>query len=154
MGFSSSNDFFSAFYLHILVFEYCTYLNQRNISLCSGSNVELLYLDFAKAFDLVDISILLSKLKNFKITGKLLNWTKSFLKNRQQHVRVNNSLSSQRKVCSGVPQGSVLEPILFLVYIADLQMEDNCRTMSKLLKYVDDSKVLTRTKTEKDIINL
>ena len=114
-------------------------------SLCSGSNVELLYLYFAKAFDLIDISILLTKLKKSNVTGKLLHWIRSFLMNRSQHVRVGNSLSNLRRVCLGVPQGSILGPILFLAYIADLQMEDNCKTMSKLSKYAKDSKVLTRT---------
>ena len=61
-------------------------------SLCQGTNVELLYLDFAKAFDLVDQSILLQKLRRAKVSGKLLSWIRSFLINRKQCVRVFNSL--------------------------------------------------------------
>ena len=72
-------------------------------SLCEGSNMELLYLDFAKAFDLVDKSLLLTKLRKAKITGNLLLWIRSFLNNRNQCVRVCNSLSTSRTVRSGVP---------------------------------------------------
>ena len=106
-------------------------------SLDEGSNVDLLYLDFSKAFDLVDLSILVQKLNSASITGKALEWIMSFLSNRQQRVRVENSLSSERKVRSGVPQGSVLGPVLFLMYIADLQLT-NPGTHSKLLKFVDN----------------
>ena len=87
----------------------------------------------------MDLSILVEKLHAASIGGKALDWIISFLSNRQQRVRVENSLSSLRKVRSGVPQGSVLGPILFLVYIADLQLT-NPGNHSKLLKFVDDSK--------------
>ena len=80
-------------------------------------NMDVVYLDFAKAFDKVDHSILMKKVHQFGIRGKIYTWNGNFIQNRYQQVLVEGTLSRQERVVSGVPQGTVLGPLLFLLYI-------------------------------------
>ena len=94
-------------------------------------------LDYSKAFDKINISILLEKLKKLGIGGQIGRWLGNFLIGRKQCVSVNKKLSDQSDILSGVPQGTILAPVLFLVYIADIG--DNI-TRSYITSYADDSK--------------
>ncbi len=84
-----------------------------------GYTVELVYLDFAKAFDSVNHRFLLAKLKSSGIDGAALNWIKSYVSNRSYQVQINGVLSDEAPCPSGVPKGSAICPFIFLLYIHD-----------------------------------
>ena len=105
----------------------------------SGEEVDCIYLDFAKAFDKVDHKILLAKLNKFGIKGKDYNWIKEFLTARLQTVVVEGKKSLFVPVISGVPQGTVIGPILFILYINDLI---DILKSSKGLSFADDTKLV------------
>lgn len=106
--------------------------------LASGENVDVVYIDFAKAFDKVDFMETLLKLKKLGITGKAGRWIHSFLTHRTQTVLVNGSRSQPMEVKSGVPQGSVLGPLLFLILIGDI---DQDIAKAFLSSFADDTRI-------------
>ena len=88
-----------------------------------GESFDVIYTDFAKAFDSVAQERLIVKIESLGFTGDILEWIKSFLKNRKQCVKVAGKLSQWNEVLSGVPQGSVIGPILFIIFINDMPKE-------------------------------
>ena len=101
-----------------------------------GRMVGLVLIDLQKAFDTVDHDILLEKLKAIGVSS--VAWFKSYLFDRSQCVEVNSVRSSFRSISCGVPQGSILGPLLFLIYINDMSASDGCR----LALYADDSALI------------
>ena len=116
-----------------------------------GQNVDVVYLDFAKAFDKVDHSIVLAKAHKYGIRGKLFDWIKEFLTNRTQSVIVNGILSTPRPTISGVPQGSVIGPLIFLILISDI---DENTLHSYIASFADDTRATKGIKSENDAADL
>lgn len=105
-------------------------------ALDGGNYVIGIFLDFSKAFDTVNHSILLDKLYHYGVRGTALNWFKSYLCNRRQYVTYNGIVSSMKTTSCGVPQGSILGPLLFLIYINDLY--NVCQVSTPIL-FADDT---------------
>ena len=123
------------------VSEFTECLNNR-------SQIDSILLDFSKAFDKVDHKGLILKLEAYGIRQKPLNWIRSFLLNRTQKVIIDGTESDTSNVLSGVPQGTVLGPILFLIYINDIC--SNLNPGTKLRLFADDSFLYREIKSNQD----
>jgi len=127
------------------VFDYWT------AALDKGIPVDVVYFDFWKAFDSVPHKRMLKKIEAYGITGKLLKWVSDFLTKRLQRVVIGEATSDWMEVLSGIPQGSVLGPLLFLIYINDLP--DVIKGFVKL--FADDTKLYgpMRGPSDRDVMN-
>ena len=150
-----NNNFFSSFQHGFIPGKSCVTqlletLDEITDAIEQGYDVDIIYLDFCKAFDKIPHRRLMKKIWAYGIRGKVYKWIEEFLKNRIQRVVVNGSFSSYKKVTSGIPQGSVLGPILFVIFINDLP--EVIQTAVRL--YADDSKLLGRVKSVEHVNKL
>ena len=121
-------------------------------SLDNGFPADIIYLDFRKAFDSIPHNRLLVKLEAYGIRGSLLEWLRYFLTGRRhvQRVVLNGGHSSWSTVSSGVPQGSVLGPLLFLLYVNDIPLYVD----SPILLFADNAKIFQSIRSEGDYLQL
>ena len=116
----------------------------------SGKEVLAIFMDLSKAFDTLSHEILLDKLQYYGVRGVCLEWFKSYLSNRQQYTVYNSINSSMRNIKTGVPQGSILGPLLFLIYINDIV---NSCSEANFILYADDTSLLASHNDFKTLID-
>lgn len=116
----------------------------------NSNDVHAIYTDFSKAFDRVNPNILIAKLERFGVRGSLLDWFKDYLTDRSSYVAFNGSNSSQFVPVRGVPQGSILGPLLFLIFINDLPNYIH----SDILLFADDAKIFRKISSLDDCTTL
>ena len=119
--------------------------------LAKKEQIIAIYMDLSKAFDTIDHKTLLSKLNNYGIRGIALSWLKSYLSDRQQFVCIDGHNSSMCNIRCGVPQGSILGPLLFLIYVNDLM---NSSSILKFVMFADDTTILASHKNLNQLIHI
>ena len=113
----------------------------------TGENADCIYLDFAKCFDKIDIGLLGHKLKRIGIHSKIGVWLQNFLSSRNQYILVGDRKSSSSKVISGIPQGTVLGPVLALIFLSDIDSDVECIASM----FCDDTRLLSKINSEEDV---
>ena len=127
------------------------FLNSVYESFGTSAQTDVICLDFRKAFDSVAHNELLVKLWSFGVTGNIWKWFRSYLTSRMHCVTINGSISDQLPVISGVPQGSILGPLLFLIFVNNLPAS---ASSSKIFLFADDTKCLKTVNTYSDCLSL
>ena len=127
-------------------------LNKWTEIMDRNGTVDTIYFDFQKAFDTVPHNLMLSKLPCYGINPQIINWITNFITGRRQKVIINGSESNWGTVTSGIPQGSILGPLIFALYINDLP--DVLDDTTDILLFADDTKIFKEIHNEKDQENL
>ena len=160
MKFFICNDYFTEFQYGFIkgrstALQLLSIMDEWTSILDSGGQVDAIYTDFAKAFDTVPHRRLLCKLKSYNINEKATAWIRNFLCDRKQRICVNGEFSTWSAVLSGIPQGSILGPLLFLIYINDLPAMCTQQDIStKIYLYADDAKIykfITQMRDQADL---
>lgn len=125
----------------------CFLIEEIKSKLDRGGVVGAVFLDLRKAFDIVSHNILINKLSSYKLSEQTIIWLKSYLGGRQQCVRLNNILSPLKEYTVGVPQGSILGPLLFSIYINDLPSA----CTADVIMYADDTVLFVHAKNEAEV---
>ena len=113
------------------------------ISFFTNKSINVIYTDIQKAFDSVSHSKLIKTLSQYKINRNLVEWFKEFLQERTQRVVISNTFSESLPIFSGVPQGGVIGPLLFIIYINDIATEVDSNSNIKL--FADDTKIFSQS---------
>ena len=125
--------------MHSSIQQLLVFLSTIQDSLATNSQADAVYLDFRKAFNSVPHNELLVKLWSFGITGNLWKWFEAYLFYRSQQVTINRCVSDPLPVVSGVPQGSILGPLLFLIFISNIP---SSTIHSHIFLFADDAKTI------------
>ncbi len=126
-------------------------VNVLDRELDRGNQIDVLYLDMSKAFDKVSHAKLLHRLRQFGFGGNILKWFRSYLNNRHQRTTILGATSKSLPVASGVPQGSILVPLLFLLYEDHLS---NAVRASNIATFADDTKIFRTISSNSDAVAL
>ena len=126
-----------------------TLIDQISVALDCGKAVVGRYIDLKKAFDTVNHRILIEKMQRYGIRGHILDWFKNYLNNRKQFTHINHTNSDLNSISCGVPQGSILGPLLFILYINDIS---NISHLMHTILFADDASILIKSDTKSTAI--
>ena len=136
---------------HSTIHALLNFIDKTAHAIDNHSHLIGIFLDFSKAFDTINHNILLNKLSHYGIRGIALEWYRSYLQHRQQYVSLNNHFSDMQEINCGVPQGSILGPLLFIIYINDFHRSSD---VLSFILFADDSNVFFSNKNPHTLVQI